>query len=287
MKLDGPPTIIRVHEGGKLQTLAREGALLNELWSARSLAVVSLLAGRDETFLSWANFLLRAELPPRTSLYVVDNSGRPEFTRKAFDVCQMIAAERSLTHLDFSTVGRHYEAELDEGYFVKSRHLHIARLYAGVMPRVTEDVLLTLEDDIEPPPDAIRELGKELIDRSRGDTAVVGAAYHMPHNEREVCAGEGDGGNGWGSSPHWQHLPLWPHEVACVGGGCTVWANRALRRVPVHVRWGQLLGWDGVLCLELKRRGHRVVLHGGVRCRHHVHGELRAAEALIPGGASW
>jgi len=285
MKLDGPPVTVRVHEGSALDTINRRGEMLDESWRVRSLAVVSLLAGRDETFERWERFLMRAELPPLTSLYVLDNSGCAEFTRRAFDACRRIASERALTHLDFSTVGRRYRAAEGEDYLVKTRHLHVARLYADLLPRVTEDVILTLEDDIEAPADAVAELGKELVDRSRGETAVVGAAYAMPHDESLVCAGEGDGG-GWGSSVAWRNLPPWPYEVACVGGGCTVWANWALRRFPVHLRWEQLLGWDGVQCLELKRRGYRVVLHGGVRCRHHVHGEVRDAEALTQGAVS-
>ncbi|MGH9943027.1 MAG: glycosyltransferase [Pyrinomonadaceae bacterium] len=274
-KLDGPPVLMRVHDGGRVRTLAREGRLSQEMWRARSCAVVSLLAGRDGTFARWAEFMSRAELPPRTALYVVDNSGREEFTRKIFDECQRLACERSLTHLDFATTGRAYQTGVDENYLLKGRHQHVARLYATVFPRIGEDTVLTLEDDTEPPPDAARRLGEELgHHHHRAEVGAVAAAYAMPHNEHEVCAGDGRDG-GWGHPPRWDQLPHAPIDVGCVGGGCTMWANWALRRFPLRVKWEQLLGWDAVLCLELRRRGYRIRLHGGVRCRHHVHGAVR------------
>jgi hypothetical protein len=129
--------------------------------------------------------------------------------------------------------------------------LHIARLYASIFPRVIEDLVLTLEDDMEPPSDAVRSLGEDIGYRTRGNIGVVGAAYTMPYNPSEVCAG---------------------YDVGCVGGGCTVWANWALHSYPVHLRWNELLGWDGVLCTALRHKGYRVRLHGGVRCQHYVHG---------------
>jgi hypothetical protein len=271
VKLAGPPVLMRAHPGRR----QREGGLLTDVWRARSLAVVSLLAGRDDTFARWRDFLFEAELPPRTALYVVDNSGRPEFTRTAFETCQAIVQSRRLAHLDFALLGRSYSPAPLEQYFVRERHLHVARLYASVLPRVQEDLVLTLEDDVEPPLDAPRLLGEEIGYRSRGDIGVVAAAYAMPYDTGAVCAGQGDGHvEGWGGAVPWNDLPNEPVDVTAVGGGCTVWANWAIRGQPIHQRWGAQLGWDGVLCLAVRRRGHRVRLHGGVRCQHHVHGNL-------------
>jgi hypothetical protein len=253
-----------------------EARLLTDIWRARSLAVVSLLAGRDDTFDRWRNFLLEAELPPRTALYVLDNGGRPEFTRTALAACQQIAAARGLTHLDFASLGRAYDPAPGEDYLIEGRHRHVARLYASVLPRVHEDLVLTLEDDVEPPLDAPRRLGEEIGYRSRGAVGVVAAAYPMAHHQGVACAGWGDTGGGWGPSVSWEHLPVGSMDVGCVGGGCTVWANWALRGSPVHLRWSRYLGWDGVLCLGLRDRGYRVRLHGGVRCRHHPHGRVHS-----------
>jgi hypothetical protein len=272
-KLNGPPIVYRVHPEGIVQQQLRHERVLTELWRARSLGVVSLLAGRDETFERWVNFLLNAELPSKTALYVVDNSGRPEFTRKALDACQRIASIRGLPHMSFIPIGQVYQPALAEPYLEKCRHLHVARLYAAMFPRVTEDLVLTLEDDMEPPLDAVRRLGEDIGYGTRANIGVVSAAYAMPHNPSEVCAGYGN--EGWGPSVRWEQLAAEPLDVGYVGGGCTVWANWALHGYPVHLRWNESLGWDGVLCQALKHKGYRVRLHGGVRCQHHIHGRVR------------
>jgi hypothetical protein len=178
-----------------------------------------------------------------------------------------------LSHVTFVSSGQPYQAAPAEIYLEKARHLHIARLYAAVLPRVSEDLVLTLEDDIEPPLDAVRRLGEDIGYRTRGNIGVVAATYAMPYNDSEVCAGYGP--DGWGPTVRWEGLPVEPFDVGCVGGGCTVWANWALHRYPVHVRWNEPLGWDGVLCTALRRKGYRVRLHGGVRCQHYVHGRVQ------------
>ena len=129
---------------------------------ARSLAVVTLLAGREATLPLWQEFMLLAELPPETARYVVDNSGNPEFGSRLQAACREIASARSLAHLDVTISGSPHKAARDEDYGVRGRNLHIARLYGCVLPRVVEDMVLTLEDDIQPPHDAARRLGETV-----------------------------------------------------------------------------------------------------------------------------
>jgi glycosyltransferase involved in cell wall biosynthesis len=276
-KVNGPPIIMRVHSGSRSQTCHRQDRTLYHLWQARSLAIVSLLAGRENVFDRWLQFLLHAELPPKASLYVIDNSGRSEFNRMAFDACYRIAKERGLVHLDFSTFGQAYPAEwpgaefnLDE--LVRRRHLHVAQLYNLLFPRISEDLILTLEDDIEPPLDAVRKLGEDIGWTERGKIGAVAGAYSMPEDPSLVCAGQGR--ERWGPAVPWSQLPTEPIDVSFVGGGCTIWARWALQSQPVNFPWDKLLGWDAGLCLQIKRRGFRVRLHGGVRCLHHTHGQI-------------
>ena len=244
------------------------------VWEARSLAIVSLFAGRNECFGEWAHFLRTAELPPKTALYVVDNSGAREFSQMAQDQCQQIANDRSLLHLDYAIVGRPYAGAQNESYLTKARHQHVAQLYSSVLPRVTEDTVLTLEDDMQPTADTARRLADEL--GYGKEIGVVAATYAMPHNEREVCAGDSCDG-GWGRTPRWEEIPHAPIDMGCVGGGCTLWANWALQNSPIQLRWERLLGWDAMLCLDVRRKGYKVRLHGGVRCGHHIHGRVKAA----------
>jgi predicted O-methyltransferase YrrM len=271
-RLNGPPMLMRVHPAGRTGRRALAGGPLSDIWKARSLAIVSLLAGREETFHRWANFLLNADLPPKTSLYVVDNSGNSQFSEMAFDTCQRIATIRKLTYLHFAASGQPYQSCAGEPYFFKDRHLHVARLYASILPRITEELVMTLEDDIEPPLDAVRKLGEEFGWHSRGQTAVVGSSYAMPQDTNCVCAGLGN--EEWGSGIRWKALPKRPIDVGCVGGGCTMWANWALHGHPVNFWWHKGLGWDAALCIQFRRRGFTVKLHGDVRCEHHLHGQV-------------
>lgn len=274
-RLEGPPILMRMHDNSRGQTSWRNGTSLRNLWQSRSMAIVTLLAGRDDVFERWHMFLLQAELPPRAALYVVDNSSRSEFTRHALAVCEEIATTRRLVHLDYALAGGPYRPRSGEPYSAEGRHLHVARLYATVLPRVREDLVLTLEDDVEPPRDALPRLGIEVGFPSLGKIGAIAAAYPMPQNPTTACAGEGD--DRWGPSIPLVKLPPEPLDIGFVGGGCTIWANWALQELPVNFWWQQGLGWDAALCLQMRRRGYRVRLHGGVRCEHHLHGRLSAA----------
>jgi Glycosyl transferase family group 2 len=268
IRMDGPAILIREH-GHDRRTAHRQrtASLLTHLWQARSLAIVSLLAGRGWLLDRWTRFLLDAELPPRTALYIVDNGGDRGFSRRVRDAAELIAAERGLTHLDIATTGAPYPALELEHYLAKRRHLHVAQLYAATFPRVHEDLVYTLEDDVEPPLDAIRVLGEEIGYPARGRIGVAGGAYASPTFAEHVCAAPGHAG--WTGSIAWRDLPRAPIDVGCVGGGSAMWANWALRECVTHVRWEQTLGWDGVLCSALRANCYRVRLHGAVRCQHH------------------
>lgn len=270
---EGPPVTMRLHDQSRTQTRVRNGWWRNDLWRVRTLGIVTLLAGRRSTFSRWADFLRAAELPPRTSLYVVDNSGDPEFGNLVSSTCQELAHARGLEQLAILPRPQRYRGSPDEPYFVRERHLHIARLYAEVVRTVGEDLVLTLEDDIEPPPDAIRRLGEQIGCTPWGRYGAVAGAYDMGP-DGGLCAGRADGG--WGSPIFWPDLTDEPMDVGCVGGGCTMWANWALARQPVPFMWYEGLGWDGSLCTRLRQDGYGIQLHGGVRCVHHVHGRLRA-----------
>ena len=266
----GPPIVMRQHATSRMETRARDGGRLSDLWHARSLAIVSLLAGRTSTYERWETFLGTAELPRHTALYVVDNGGNADFTRRVHQSCQALAAARQLDHVSISVRPDRYVGPDDEP-FATERHRHVASLYSGLLPRVGEDLIFTLEDDIEPPPDAIWRLAKEIGPQASGNYAVVAGAYDF--GDGALCAGRADGG--WGSPIYWHQMSDEPIDVGCVGGGCTLWANWAVSGQPIPFRWNEGLGWDASLCHAMRRRGYGIRVHGGVRCTHHVHGIVR------------
>jgi hypothetical protein len=265
----GPPILVRDHAGSRSRMQSPD-SIADDLWRARSLCVLTLLSGRRSTFPLWLEFLRTVELPPDAKLYVVDDSNDGEFTATVREVCAELGAPGRFARVSLAVRHDRYAGSADEPYFVRDRHLHIARLYAEHLTAVREDCVLTLEDDVVPTPDAIRRLTAQL--GPDGPIGAVAAAYDMGSDA--LCAGRAEGG--WGSPLFWSELPDGPVEVGCVGGGCTLWAGWALAATPVPFRWHQALGWDGSLCTAMREHGHTVLLHGGVRCVHHVHGALRA-----------
>lgn len=263
---DGPPVVVRADDTGGWD--APEAAA-EPLFHVRSLGILTLLSGRSSTYDRWVGFLREAELPRRTSLHVVDNSGDAAFTRRVRHTLGELGARFERVCLTVDPV--RYGGPADEPYFVRERHLHVARLYATAVPTLREDLVLTLEDDVEPPPDAVRLLVAQLSAEAPHGVGVVAAAYDM--GDEHLCAGRDDGG--WGSGITWADLGDRAMDVGSVGGGCTLWGNWALHAAPVAFRWYDGLGWDGSACAGLRRRGVRVQLHGGVRCTHHVHGVVR------------
>lgn len=268
---DGPPIVMRQHDGRRAQARTLDGGRLADLWQARTLAVVSLLAGRASTYERWEKFLATADLPRHTSLYVVDNSGDAAFTRRVHQTAAELGGARQFDQVSISVQPDRFAGNEHEP-FAADRHRHVAALYAGLLPRVVEDLVFTLEDDVEPPPDAIRRLAEHIGRHASGSCAAVAGAYDFA--DGKVCAGRA--GGGWGSPVYWHELSDEPIDVGCVGGGGTLWANWALSGQPVPFRWNEGLGWDGSLCHALRRRGYGIRVHGGVRCTHHVHGTLRA-----------
>ncbi|SHG27410.1 hypothetical protein [Streptoalloteichus hindustanus] len=283
LRLDAPAGHSAVPPPEAGQTVdGSEAVLAHDRWQARSLAVVSLHAGREATFPRWERFLSNADLPRKTSLYVVDNSGRRDFTTRIHDACSRIAETRGLTHVDVSVNTTTYQPRPDDDHMARGRNLQVARLYTSLLPRVREDLVLTLEDDIDPPLSAVRRLGQTITGTRGGPVGVVAAAWDRVA-DRYVSAGRGvDGIDGrWGESITWAELSDEPSDAACVGGACTMWTNSVLSQVPVNFRWNDdgkgRRGWDGLLCAEMRRRGFRVLVHGGVRCLHHTGGEIRDA----------
>jgi hypothetical protein len=268
---DGPPVTMRVRSSSSAQEDSRNDQRWRNLWRLRSIGIVSLLAGRISTYERWEGFLHTAELPRHTGLYLVDNSGDPDFGSRVQHSARELATARHLDHVCVLVRPRRYDTSREDGYFYRDRHLHIAQLYAEVLPTVTEDMVLTLEDDVEPPADAIRRLSEHLACSSSGNHAAVAAAYDM--GDDALCAGRADGG--WGSRIPWNEVGSEPIDVGSVGGGCTLWANWTLAAAPVTFEWHKGLGWDGSMCSDLRRRGYGVQVHGGVRCTHHVHGLLQ------------
>lgn len=231
---------------------------LDNLWRLRTLGVVTLwAAGREETQLGLRRWLASADLPPATSLYIVDNTGgthaRLDVGRDDFDRFASVTVIRD-------------DRPCPDGW--AERHGHVAALYRRAFDMAQDDLVLTVEDDMEPDPGAVRQLHRHFNLGS-----VVGAAagtYVSPEDPLMACAST--------DRERWVPLPLdqvgdQVHKVGMAGGGLTLFGGWAIRKA-LPVEFQNPIGWDGTLSRRLWRAGHAVLLDGGVRVKHHVHGRI-------------
>ena len=168
-KLGGPAVVKRMHPDARQAGRSADGRVAEDLWRARSLAVVTLLAGRHEVFDRWVDFLRHADLPERAGLYLLDNSDDEVFSARVQHAAHELGRLGRFAHIDLARQGRAHPPAGCDTYFSEDRHRHVARLYGSVLPRVQEDMVLTLEDDVEPPRDAARRFG-EVLRRVRRPT---------------------------------------------------------------------------------------------------------------------
>ncbi len=233
-------------------------------WDTWGFAFVTLWSGKasGERVLDW---LATATVPPNSVLYWVDNSGGllTETLRAAWKE----RLHHRFRKLEWLKCGEPYRSAPGEALLHPGRHRQVARLYNVVFPRVFEEIVVTLEDDIVPPLDGVRSL-LSLMDAA-GRVGVAAGAYRDRIRPMDICAARSK--RLWLDVPRYDALPAGPFEVGKTGGGFALMLNRALQQVlPVRCTvFGQgVAGWDGYLCNGLTSLGYRLMLHPGVRCAH-------------------
>jgi hypothetical protein len=233
-------------------------------WDTSHFAIVTLWAGHAnaERTLDW---LATAELPPHTSLYWLDNSGG-KFTAQLRADWQQRLRPR-FRRLALIHGGVPFRAKpgnvLDPG-----RNVHVARLYNRIFPRVSEEIVVTLEDDMVPPREGVRSLLHLLETSDRA--GLVAGVYRDRGNPTRIAAALDK--RYWLDIPQYDELPAEPFEVGMSGAGFAMMPNRILQQVlPVRCQRfasGYELGWDGNLGTDLTALGYRLILHPGIRCTH-------------------
>jgi len=231
----------------------------------RSFGIVTLLApDRREAQERWLAWLNAAELPPHANLHVVDNTGKAS-TRHWLD--------RGLHANRFGTIGFTVaDGAPGDGWY--GRHRHVAALYRGVLPQVRDDLVVTLEDDIEPPLDGLLTLHQSF--RYQSKVGAVAGVYESPDHPGKACCARAE--TEWKGVPKLGDVLPEPTPMPMLGGGFTMYAGWALCEAhPIEVleRTPSPLGWDGNLAWRLRRRGWQTLIDGRVRCQHHTHGLVR------------
>lgn len=148
------------------------------------------------------------------------------------------------------------------------KHQHVASLYQLVLPRLQTPLVLTVEDDMLPRAgDYIQAANALAMNRTCG---ALSALYRSRNNPEAACAAVGP--DCWRRTPKYRSVPPIPLRIAFVGAGFALYRTAALRAgAPFRAGFvgPALHGWDANLCLDLRRLGWDVALHGAIRVEHH------------------
>jgi hypothetical protein len=258
--------VLRHHQGRRNRAVE---AIPETLWHARRHLLLTLFAGRRHSLSRLLDWYRQAELPPQTAIHWVDNSGDAKFHGRLWRAAEALSSQARVSRV---TITREHHRPSTATFEVV--HSHIASLYNNALHSVSADVVITIEDDVIPPVDALRPLVGPLQPWS----AVAGVAAVYPSRHDPSVANVALETLQWSRMPKLEALPSASViPVGMIAGGCTAWhAPALLRMLPLQV--SPRLGWDGNLSARLNHAGYRLLLATDVRCAHLTGGRRSPAK---------
>ncbi len=235
-------------------------------WTNKTFALVTLWSGYSQAVARIFEWMKTADLPPQTTLYWVDNSGG------------LLTDLLSVTALQFKNrfcavnlidAGEPYRPMPGDTYFAKARHDKVADLYTMIMEKISEEYIITLEDDTVPPPDGARSLW-DLI-QCRSNLAMAAGVYRTRTGPERICASFPNSRNPSmpGFQPFYDKLPAEPFLVDRTGAGFALMRRSAVvASLPMRFEVQHRRGWDVNLCFDMRDKGWTVAAHPTVRCEH-------------------
>jgi len=133
-------SVLRHHEGRRSRALE---TIPPTLWQARRHAILTLFAGRERPFAQLLNWYRHAELPPRTTIHWVDNSGNAEFHARLWRAAKVLSSRPEITGI---AITRGDRGRTSDSF--SSIHSHVASLYNTALRAMDADVIVTIEDDV-------------------------------------------------------------------------------------------------------------------------------------------
>jgi len=250
------PILCRSHPGHRRDDAGRKE--YGHKYRHRTFAVVTLFSGRLDILKEWAAAVSACIHPGENfRFYGLDNSGQG-----VPDSCGFENMQRC-------------RRKCDPVSHPLARHWHVPHLYNEILPGLHEDFILTIEDDVIPPPSAFRK----CLDAFRvgGKVGAVSAVYPSRSGGGRIVAARGNVRTGGGD--YWRDIYTEadisgqedPFEVAFVGGGFTLWHNALIKRfLPFRFESydDKASGWDSCLCRDIRQAGYQILLHPGVWCEH-------------------
>lgn len=254
------PSTVALRDHPLRRSITTRPQTANTLWQARRHAIITPWSARWHCCEELASWFLKAELPPQTNIVWIDNSGDAKFETWLWRLAAKLRKRRQIQSIEIR--GVHGRAK-DQTY--EAIHTQVARLYNLAMTGRTEDIIITLEDDVIPPLDGMQKLCEPFLPFTK--VAVVAGAYPTRGQPERVAASTTP--DRWGSMPTMDSLSDQVQPIGMVPGGFTAWAGWALQKaLPFHTTEQPKLGWDGTASRELNLAGCGLFLHGGVRCLH-------------------
>ncbi len=260
------PIKIHLHGADHRHLQADAGLDMGHKWDCRTFGIVSLLAGRKDCLQDWQDWIKKADLPPMTTLYVLDNSGNAAFGR---DV------KKFLSELDISFYYQAFGKPCDANRSITARHEFVPYLYNQILPHVNTDWLVLLEDDVTPPLNGLKKLVEAFSIKNKCG-AISGAYPSRTGKGRIVAAKLGP--------DYWKEF-FYESEVnedkiyqaGFIAGGFALWNMGQVKKcLPFRFRKKQIegriapYGWDTNLSNDVKKMGFNLFIHGGVKCGHKV-----------------
>lgn len=251
------------------QRRSRKGDMRKALWTARSVAIVTLWSPKSLAFDEVMEWYHKADFPPHVSVYWVDNSDNAAVGLRLRNHAHQLLVSGRVESITIIPGGEPYTVSPGEAYTHPGRHQHVARLYNTVIPRIREALVLFLEDDNVPPLDGLQALAYELPVNQ--DIGGVGGCYESKNQPGMACFSTT--GDVW-TPLRMDEVPRVPGiMVAMMGGGFALYRMDCVRQcLPFRVTTARgLLGWDANLGRDLgsQEGGYkRLLLHGGVRVAH-------------------
>lgn len=244
------------------------------MWNAKSITILSVLAGRDHSFYEWLDFLKRVNVPNNCDIFILDNSGNGDFYDK------LVSSLFYKNKFKQKTILRHkrpYDLSIDSEYLSFGRHQHIADLYNEAFSKIHTDRIFVLEDDVIPhESDIIKRLAYNFDIPEAQQVGAVGGIYRSAHSEQLACAAS--------DKERWHNVPVYDKvkdtgllEVGFIGAGATLYNNGAIKKsLPMKAfisKDNYFMGWDGNLCLRLRENGYKIYMDTSLKCDHLAWGE--------------
>jgi len=242
--------------------------MMDSLFNSYSFTIVSLLAGREWVYDEWFNGIMSLEKPENVNLLVMNDSHNKNF-ENMLKMLYNIKGFKSISIFESPINQQALNTSID-------KHKRVANLYNYILANVKTDFILTVEDDVIIPPNALKDLFSLFRPKHShlNDLSYYGAVaglYQSPGNPELAVVALNE--EKWENMPKYMDMFNKIINVGFVGGGCTLWFNGILQKVlPMQpdIINGELYGWDSDICSKIRKSGYSIALNGNVICNHKI-----------------